>query len=487
MARNWLAPPDRRELSLIFFSLTVFTLAFNFSNSVRFGASQNALLGRLGFSSSRIIGSDGRRDGSTKDALESLIFGDFPWDNDHVAGHGMDKAHPLDKSNGLSLVVGDHKATWMRPRHVKLGFKRQEANGIMSWGDKMPLTTLKTHKPGYTVLDNVVMHQGTVYIVTNSQEDFPSVDSIVSTRGPAHHDWEIISPIDAHARFGSLGASVHGTSWLVADTTSDNSTFAALQHTYSSLDTSASLPPPQRVIFPHIYAFKGDRIRADVGLHPYTIKAAFPHTNFLFREDWEDFENLDFPYVLERVVVADHRAADENIFTHTPAAGWWAPVRNTMANYFGDAKPKKKVITYLENTDGLKPSAAEHGDLLHALAKLAASQGYEVHVVSADDQETPWKLRMASVVQSSVVLGVAGSHMMDALWMDAQGALVELFPKGSFSRDREVAVRAVGLKYTALDHERVYTAEETLSEPEGSSIQINVNLVVKSVQDVLSR
>lgn len=58
---------------------------------------------------------------------------------------------------------------------------------------------------GYSIVDNVIIFQGTVSIVTDTPEDYPSVHSIVSARGPGRNNWEIITTLDARERFGTYG------------------------------------------------------------------------------------------------------------------------------------------------------------------------------------------------------------------------------------------------------------------------------------------
>src|SRR5688572_23435688 len=68
--RKWLSPLDRRELTLLLLSLTIFTLSYNLDASLRIlgldpltaeGAFQNVALSKFGFGgASKIIGQDGR-------------------------------------------------------------------------------------------------------------------------------------------------------------------------------------------------------------------------------------------------------------------------------------------------------------------------------------------------------------------------------------------------------------------------------------------
>ncbi|KAF8911283.1 hypothetical protein CPB85DRAFT_1304550 [Mucidula mucida] len=460
---RWLAPPDRRELTLLIFALTIFTLAYNFSTSISYAATPSVLLTRLGFGGSKIITDDGRRLPKYRDPLEDFIYGDFEWEKGHIAGHGFERSQ--------ELGVGDHSATWISSDDHGVLNRTADGEsvskqGFWAWGDEVPVSTLVKHTPGYSIVDNVIIFQGT---------DYPSVHSIVSARGPGRNNWEIITTLDARERFGTYGGILKGVTWLVADPVADNATLPALWRTYSSLDSDidaqgrTKLPPPQRLFFPHMSVFTDEPRRSDTGFHPYAAKIALPRMDVMFRDDWEDFHYLEFPFVIERVVVADRTAASHltthpaphaSAFEHTGSPYWWEPIRQNVHAYFADhVNKKKKVVTYIERQvarNGARLRSEDHTALIKGLAKLASSYGCEVHVVSAFDEETSWKDRLASVVQSTVVLGVHDGDMMDAVYMKTtpQTTLIEMFPPKTYVRDREVVVRGLGMRYVGLDNER---------------------------------
>lgn len=215
--------------------------------------------------------------------------------------------------------------------------------------------------------------------------------------------------------------------------TPDNSTLFALWRTYSSLDQTiddsgrTKLPPPQRLIFPHNRFFTdanppfGDhwirRRRADTGFHPYLAKAAFPHLTVQYFEDWEDYQQMEVPFVYERVVLADRGIAAKEVKEGEPpysptslldlSDNWWEPVRKSVAQFLDgyEYNPKaKKVLTYLHSQSEQEPklSSEAHRALVKALEKLAYKYGYELHIASTETAETDWVERMGAVVKSSV-------------------------------------------------------------------------------------
>lgn len=158
------------------------------------------------------------------------------------------------------------------------------------------------------------------------------------------------------------------------------------------------------------------RARADTGFHPYLAKVALPQLTVEYYEDWEDYQKIAIPFVYERLVVADRKAAEsaveEGLPPYTSAFDldasdhWWEPVRKNLAQFLGEDHVKskaKKVITYLhsQSEPGAKLSSGDHDALVKALEAMTNSHGYELHVVSTQTAETDWSQRMTAIVKSS--------------------------------------------------------------------------------------
>lgn len=148
---SWRAPPTRREITLVLFSLTVFILFYNLDTSFRFlgvdpVASQSALLNKFGLSKS-IIGADGRRPPGWRDPLETEIFGEWGWEQGQVAGDGAER----EKVKGADTKYG---AIWMGKDKTGAGEDQlifgegKASNTFMNWGDHVPQTKLVKHVPG---------------------------------------------------------------------------------------------------------------------------------------------------------------------------------------------------------------------------------------------------------------------------------------------------------------------------------------------------
>ena len=139
---GWFSPPTRREISLLLFSFTVFVFAYNIDITL---SPHNLVFRKLGLSSSSVIGKDGRRPPGWRDRLEDEIFGEWRWEEGHVAGEGPDRRRERGTDrygaqwlgrNEIGDVVGEIYGTTTAD------------NAILRWGDDVPITTMVRHVPG---------------------------------------------------------------------------------------------------------------------------------------------------------------------------------------------------------------------------------------------------------------------------------------------------------------------------------------------------
>ena len=226
---RWTARPDKREIALIFLSLTVYFLAYNVDASLEIlgvdpTVAKGAVFSRLGLGS-RVIGKDGRKPPGWRDSLEAEIFGDWPWDEGHVAGNGDERSQ--------LKGTGRHGATWTRQgrrndvREIVHGsFKEPTvSNALQRWGGDPPQTEVVKHvlgnininshshflsltvsRVGYTILDNVYLFNDTVYLISDSAKSFPPLSSMVASTGAGFREWKLLSAEDGHKIVGDYGA-----------------------------------------------------------------------------------------------------------------------------------------------------------------------------------------------------------------------------------------------------------------------------------------
>ncbi|KAI0278082.1 hypothetical protein BGY98DRAFT_934005 [Russula aff. rugulosa BPL654] len=413
---GWTSPPTRRELTLILFCVTIFIVAFNASTTLRLiGLDPSSL---ISFSSSPApIGLDGRRLEGYRDRLENEIFGEWDWEPGKIAG--IKDAEPHGHPDAYLYGEGKtgEQAMWLlgvgEGRYINgEGLGTTSVNDeVVRWGEDVPRTELRQHVPGFTILDNVIMFEGTFYIVVDDPASMPPIESIASSREnkndpPRDVDWQIFPGQNAFDKF------IH------------------------TEDDDESIP----------------RIRSNIGVTPQTLKAAYPSlVGAQFKDDFEDFIGIGMPVLLDRVVVSDRGAAQQSGLP--PGMSAWSPPftslrssRNGSSLYGGRWRSsfweRMRNSAYSERL-----LTADHEALLEALQTLART-GVKVFVIDENDS---WTERMRALAQSTIVLSVSGNHLADAMFMrrTPQSALMEFFPPNEFNQDWETVVRTMGIHYVA--------------------------------------
>lgn len=150
---RWLAPPTRREIAILLFCSTVFTLAYNFEYSLRFvgfdaSTTRGVILSRLGYAPSVIL-KDGRRPLGWRDQLDDTIIGNYDWNDGEVLDAKLDQ--------GQSLGFGPHSAMWIGKKQLNQLWPPTNEPGVSSgfwrWNDQVPTTTLVKHVPGMFLIN----------------------------------------------------------------------------------------------------------------------------------------------------------------------------------------------------------------------------------------------------------------------------------------------------------------------------------------------
>ncbi|KIJ15878.1 hypothetical protein PAXINDRAFT_114346 [Paxillus involutus ATCC 200175] len=509
----WHSPPSRREISLTLFSITTFILFYNLESSFsHFGLPEEAR------AASR-AGGKNSKPGSWRDAWEMEIYGDWTWEEQQVAKNAQkNRIH----GNASSSLEGAASVSLQPQIFGTVGVN----DGFVNWGDDIPTTSLVKHVPGYTIMDNVFMLNGTVFVVTDDPA-FPPLSSIASSSENSHEvprpsDWQILSSDQARETLGPYGGLIHGVSWLATDASPSNYTLFSLWRTYSSLNMSISasdalvLPPPRRIFYPNVPTFMGERPdlnkpivfrhRSPSGFHPFLPKAAFPTLGLMYQEDWEDYALMHAPFLMRRVVVADQGAARRSredvpsfaipLVQLEASKQWWEPIRRNVASFLNvvDQEPKKSwrsktkpVIAYLSCQDaasGPKLRSADHEALVKELSNLGSE--YTVYILPS---EASWTQRMTAITQSTVVVGVYGDHLADSLYMapSSHSTLMEIFPPETFIRDAEISVNSLGIKYLAWWKARHHDSNALPppvppTDSQNDDIPIDVSALVKAIR-----
>ncbi|KAF9805454.1 hypothetical protein IEO21_09047 [Rhodonia placenta] len=360
--RGWVYPPTRRELTLLLFALTVFVISYNLESSLRLAGVSRAKMSSSYLSSIGLgtqdpgLDPDGRRPQEWRDELENLIVGEWSWEEGKVAA--VEPGHSGAAVSGAAIYNVESGSTVGRDagkddRGVGVTKGVSPSDQFLRWEDQVPRASALVHVPGafavvflesYTILENLIMVNGTFFLVTNDRLSLPDLGVIASSpadrlQPPREEDWQILSTEEAKSKIGPYGGRIFGTSWLALDPSlaQDPYTLFSLFRTHSALAVSStssqkagnnnaahSVPAPLRLMFPYVPTFSSPHIPPDGddikkhpppreksynGLHPLMTKAALPATGIWYLEDWQDIIDMNAPWVFDRVVVADRGAA----------------------------------------------------------------------------------------------------------------------------------------------------------------------------------
>ncbi|KAI0701364.1 hypothetical protein BC835DRAFT_1323799 [Cytidiella melzeri] len=403
--RSWLSPPTRREATLVIFSLTVFVLSYNLETSLRLvGVSPTKI-------SSSYLGAvlkdpgfeyDGRRPQAWRDDLENIIAGEWVWEDGEIAGVSRG-------SLGVDIGAGTSQRTIYNVGKKRMASRSavQRDPGIglsvgisiddqhMFLRDDIPETRTVAHIPGYTILDNLYMLNGSIYVVTNSPGSVPPLDSISSSKREPNHptaptSWRVLTTAQANETFGGYAGRLRQTTWLStepADSQDPYTLFSLFRaHAHLSIGQTsqvsdsglrilspsnvAEVPAPVRLWFPRIPVFSSPsmppeedvhnahpppRQRAYTGIHANIIKAVLPTMTLMYQEEWADYADMHLPYLFERVVIVDRAAANagrESWMTR------WQPMLDTHSGSIGDELRKRQLDLAELNQEGLPSWAA---------------------------------------------------------------------------------------------------------------------------------
>lgn len=140
---RWPAPPDRRELALVIFSLSIFTISYNLESSIQLlgldPVRTQSVVNNFAFGRRNVIGSDGRKLKPWRDLLEDQMYGDWAWESGHIAGNQKQQ----------ELGVDDiFDVMWQEQEHLDVLPEESVNHAFRHWGEDVPTTTVLQHVPG---------------------------------------------------------------------------------------------------------------------------------------------------------------------------------------------------------------------------------------------------------------------------------------------------------------------------------------------------
>ncbi|KAF9653488.1 hypothetical protein BDM02DRAFT_3107363 [Thelephora ganbajun] len=517
---RWTAPPTRREFTLLLCAFTIFIISYNLNPSLHvIGLTPAASLQKLGLGSDPGFDPDGRRPESFRDDVEDLIFGDWEWVEGQVAGS--------------PAKTQKEKATVQRQKYFHYIPPSVNSQQV-EWAKKHPSSVLVKHIPGYSIIDSLILFNGTLYIVNDRHGRWPSLDRISAVTPSAEEQYKnelrFVSPEEAVTLIPPLAGSVDGVTLLSLDEVEnqDSHTVISLLRTYSSLDTeitpdgATALAFPSRIAYPRIPYFSNPqplrledgtdeltpRTRSQLGLPHSLMKSLLPFAGIMYYHDWLDLHESEIPYILERVVIADYKVATQassgnglpywlapfkDLATST---NWWEPVRSRLSRVMRVTdNPNEAAITYISRQDvesGPTLKSEDHDVLVKELQKLARDTKCTVKIVP---HSASWQDKLSAILRSTVVLGVYGEHLFDSIYMkhSPRSTVMEFWPAGTFTRDVELPTTSTGLNYVAWwsDKKHLDSSLPPIIHPADAStfrqsVLIDARAIVQSIREVLS-
>jgi len=241
---------------------------------------------------------------------------------------------------------------------------------------------------------------------------------------------------------------------------------------------------PSRFLIPNV---EDKSWRDPTGIDGPLMRAAFPGVSVETAEYWKDLKILQRPFVFERAMVVDRRAAHRHPLSgklgkmiastmkmSTPKH-FWEPVRQRVVRNLGHApseavtiqegggagKPSLPVVVYVSRQAGRRSlSEAAHNDLVRALKQLEKEGICQVLVSRMETLSFQKQVELAA--QATVLIGVHGNGLTHQLWMppSPRSTVVEIFFPETYLHDYSMLSRNMGHKHYAVWNDTTITFGE---------------------------
>ncbi|KAF5349079.1 hypothetical protein D9756_009425 [Leucocoprinus leucothites] len=323
---------------------------------------------------------------------------------------------------------------------------------------------------GFTIFDNLVVHNGTFYLVTNDPSGFPKKAHIAAKphpgdwgdRDPNPEDFHFITPEELVPLLGDSAIRIQGSSWILYDV------WQFMRHFYHwwgeiilggwrvwsllGVDSTGSFHPewlqlPDRFLLPMVADGKWRDRPQMVGS---LMRAAFPNAAIEERDQWLDLTRLNSTVVFDRALIINRRAAHAHPWggrwskmiagtqelqapefspeSSSPSnEGFWSPIRKTLThNTLGylptfasltdrriisppSDKSELPLVTYIDRQGtGRRLTEESHKSLVDALSELEAEGVCEIKIVRMENVPLREQIRLAA--RSAVSFGVLLYH-----------------------------------------------------------------------------
>ncbi|KAF7368064.1 hypothetical protein MSAN_00872500 [Mycena sanguinolenta] len=375
---------------------------------------------------------------------------------------------------------------------------------------EFPPTAIVAHAPGWTLFQNLFMSNGTFFIVTDTQSDFPEIRLMASNPLAATNTQNRVLSVDGNTvlvnepsqfllqYYHFVAELIFGVQafWHGAFSTPSDD----VDRDYI-LGPHPAPPPIDRVIFARS---NGDRWRDRLGFNAYFMRAAFPATTIEVDEDWADRVTLTtagdrawhFPLLLLTDRSASHRglvcgsqtqriAAEafvamraKNQLVGVRVGGWWEPVRSAVLRFAGvDLRPTdnseqvvldsdtaegdprlpmpaKIVITYIsrQSAGQRKLMRESHEGLVRELKDLVKRKGDKWEFLEVELEKISKDEQLKIAARTTILLGVHGNGLTHLIMMQPTrfSTVIEIFFPQGFSHDYQWTTNALGMKHFAV-------------------------------------
>ncbi|KXN82750.1 hypothetical protein AN958_02189 [Leucoagaricus sp. SymC.cos] len=262
-----------------------------------------------------------------------------------------DMVDPIDhKLYDIGDASWDEVTSFPPPPPLHLDYAPGGPNSVISLSSSFKTTIpngASVH--GFSVLDDLIVYNGTFYIVTNNPTAFPSKDHLVQPPPPDHQgenaqdpnpetDIQFIFPDELVPLLGKSAMRIEGFSWINYDVPLFMNHYyhwwgeiiLGGWRTYSlvGLDPKGTFHPerlraPDRFLLPLVTDGKW---RDKAGVNGPLMRAAFLRAPIEERDQWLDLIKLNSTIVFERAMIVNRRAAH----AHPLGNQWWKMIAGTQ-------------------------------------------------------------------------------------------------------------------------------------------------------------
>jgi capsular polysaccharide biosynthesis protein len=162
-------------------------------------------------------------------------------------------------------------------------------------------------------------------------------------------------------------------------------------------------------------------------------------------------ERLDSPVSINNALIIDrvsHRGTVTNKFLEpylSVAPVWVEKMRQVVFKAIGVDRARPQRALYIHRN----PVRTLATDVRLRLLDLISSYGFDVEIV--DYAKLSWPEQVRITHKCSLLIGVHGNGLTNAIWMPDHGAVLEVFPEGMHHYDFQFLSELAGLHYLGIE------------------------------------